>query len=256
MKKAFTLIELLVVIAIIAILAAILFPVFAQAREKARQISCLSNIKQLSLAMTQYIQDYDETYPTAVIGGSTNVISPQPAAYTWAWAIQPYVKNQQIYACPSATVDPTRANNFTATQDIARSYYPILHFHPIASGPVASGIEFGTDRRDVVASPTAMMNDYGTPTTISDVTRTSETVWLTEAGAYLSKTNQVSLKAGVSVTERQRYLSGGDQQTRLGRWHSGGMNWSFADGHAKWYRPDSTVSLTDSSRDLWIANKP
>ncbi|MBC7807537.1 MAG: prepilin-type N-terminal cleavage/methylation domain-containing protein, partial [Akkermansiaceae bacterium] len=63
-KSGFTLIELLVVIAIIAILAAILFPVFAQAREKARQISCLSNQKQIGIAMMMYVQDYDETYPT------------------------------------------------------------------------------------------------------------------------------------------------------------------------------------------------
>ena len=89
-RAGFTLIELLVVIAIIAILAAILFPVFARAREKARQTSCLSNLKQLGLAFLMYAQDYDETIPGARLpyGG-------------WTGAVEPYTKNQQIFQCPS-----------------------------------------------------------------------------------------------------------------------------------------------------------
>lgn len=94
MKRAFTLIELLVVIAIIAILAAILFPVFAQAREKARQTSCLSNLKQYSLANLMYVQDYDETFPMSAYLNVTCVA-------TFYWAVAPYVKNNQITQCPS-----------------------------------------------------------------------------------------------------------------------------------------------------------
>ncbi|MGC4046069.1 MAG: DUF1559 domain-containing protein [Armatimonas sp.] len=97
---AFTLIELLVVIAIIAILAAILFPVFAQAREKARQTACLSNIKQLGLGLMMYAQDYDELMPTAfaavtpINGGGANAIPYENQ-------ILPYLKNEQISGCPS-----------------------------------------------------------------------------------------------------------------------------------------------------------
>ncbi|RYF37083.1 MAG: DUF1559 domain-containing protein, partial [Cytophagaceae bacterium] len=83
-RNAFTLIELLVVIAIIAILAAILFPVFARARENARKTSCLSNMKQMGLGIVQYTQDYDGTYPQNYNGSTTS--------YGWADAIQPYLK--------------------------------------------------------------------------------------------------------------------------------------------------------------------
>jgi prepilin-type N-terminal cleavage/methylation domain-containing protein/prepilin-type processing-associated H-X9-DG protein len=96
-RNGFTLIELLVVIAIIAILASILFPVFARARENARRAGCLSNLNQLGLAIMQYVQDYDDTYPAAYSGGSSTV------ARYWDRDIYPYVKNSQVFQCPSAT---------------------------------------------------------------------------------------------------------------------------------------------------------
>ncbi|MFO8081404.1 MAG: DUF1559 domain-containing protein [Armatimonadota bacterium] len=97
-RKGFTLIELLVVIAIIAILAAILFPVFARAREKARQTSCLSNLKQIGLAETMYQQDYDETTGTYIQGAPSGVSSD----YSWIDLLMPYVNNTQLFECPSA----------------------------------------------------------------------------------------------------------------------------------------------------------
>ena len=130
-RRGFTLIELLVVIAIIAILAAILFPVFARAREKARQTSCQSNLKQLGLGMLMYVQDYDEKFPNgpAIAGGKAG---PEPDGtivhHGWGWmvdsnwrgqiksgvllrdVINPYVKNTQLWLCPS---DPRVANGWT-----------------------------------------------------------------------------------------------------------------------------------------------
>ena len=99
-KRGFTLIELLVVIAIIAILAAILFPVFAKAREKARQTSCLSNVKQIALATLQYTQDYDEMVPRMYNWDTAWGSPPHPVFYLQV--IQPYCKNEQILKCPSA----------------------------------------------------------------------------------------------------------------------------------------------------------
>ena len=94
-RSGFTLIELLVVIAIIAILAAILFPVFAQARAKARQTACLSNGKQLGLGKVQYVQDYDGVYPPAQQAVGTDT-------YSWPTMVYSYVKNADVFVCPSA----------------------------------------------------------------------------------------------------------------------------------------------------------
>jgi len=121
-RSGFTLIELLVVIAIIAILAAILFPVFAQAREKARSASCLSNTKQLGLGLVMYVQDYDETFPywswwySSDLGGGPYSGSPYTPGFNhwesiWFNAIYPYVKNGAVFACPSANDRSTILQN-------------------------------------------------------------------------------------------------------------------------------------------------
>jgi len=103
-NSAFTLIELLVVIAIIAILAAILFPVFAQAREKARSISCLSNTKQMGLGLLMYMQDYDEVVlPRYAACPSTGPAATPNAEVLWPALIQPYIKNTQLWVCPSSS---------------------------------------------------------------------------------------------------------------------------------------------------------
>ncbi|MFP4248292.1 MAG: DUF1559 domain-containing protein [Armatimonadota bacterium] len=101
MRRGFTLIELLVVIAIIAILAAILFPVFARAREKARQTSCLSNLKQIGLALQMYAQDYDDTLPRSAMYTEPSDVLPEGGPDYWFEQIYPYINNAQIFACPS-----------------------------------------------------------------------------------------------------------------------------------------------------------
>jgi len=117
-RAGFTLIELLVVIAIIAILAAILFPVFAQAREKARQTSCLSNLKQLTLGWVMYAQDYDESFPewkwaeNYKASWASGSVSPNNASTLWCNAIFPYVKNVQVFACPSDARGLTAQQSF------------------------------------------------------------------------------------------------------------------------------------------------
>jgi len=120
-RVAFTLIELLVVIAIIAILAAILFPVFARARENARRSSCQSNEKQMGIAVLQYLQDYDEKY----MHQHENAGSGDPvASYYWFQPLQPYIKSTQVFICPSVTDSPNRTitpSDYVANGFIAHS---------------------------------------------------------------------------------------------------------------------------------------
>ncbi|RYX86741.1 DUF1559 domain-containing protein [bacterium] len=115
-RSAFTLIELLVVIAIIAILAAILFPVFARARENARKTSCLSNEKQIGIGVMQYLQDYDEKYPVQD--------ESQTPPYLWFSPVQPYIKSTQVFRCPSATDAAHNNNSVTTPSDyVANGFF-------------------------------------------------------------------------------------------------------------------------------------
>jgi prepilin-type N-terminal cleavage/methylation domain-containing protein len=138
-RKGFTLIELLVVIAIIAILAAILFPVFARARENARRASCQSNLKQIGLGILQYAQDYDEKFPSpAVCGpitletgqnsGNSACATPAPGNYyhLWMHIIHPYVKSVQVFNCPSQSDTAyvgTYTGNYTGNVDYGYNQY-------------------------------------------------------------------------------------------------------------------------------------
>ncbi len=172
--KGFTLVELLVVIAVIALLGAILFPVFAQAREKARQTTCLSNMKQLGTAFAFYAQDYDEMHPVAC---------PAPTKTTkgwwgegWAYAIQPYAKTYKIFTCPTDGEDAVYYQGWPAPV-ASMSYAANAYCNNIEGGhygAIALGGDWMFDDNGNVKSGPYQL--IGTP----DIQRPSETILLGE----------------------------------------------------------------------------
>ena len=165
-KKAFTLIELLVVIAIIAILAAILFPVFARARENARRSSCQSNLKQIGLGLLQYVQDYDERF---MLHG------PDSGGPRWRQMVQPYVKSIQVFKCPSNTVDGTDDPNGWGATNWARtpwSYTMNQRFMTYDKGVALAAIQEVATRIAVSENtsddPRTMFDNWTSGTSIPD----------------------------------------------------------------------------------------
>ncbi len=222
-KKGFTLIELLVVIAIIAILAAILFPVFAKAREKARQTTCLNNEKQIGLGIMQYVQDYDETYPAAVR------VQDDAWVYvnTVVDALNPYVKSDQIWRCPSLTGSGLAA-------DTSVGKYPTHYFFNsyITGWIVGFYSTYGTywwnhpATLASVKSPAAtlMMGELFAP---NDVTATSKDVAM-----HYDNYHYLAHYLPVGHGQERKWPDGRSG----GEVHNDGMNVTFADGHAKWYK--------------------
>ncbi len=143
-RRGFTLIELLVVIAIIAILAAILFPVFARAREKARQSSCQSNVKQLCLGFAMYAQDYDEVLMPAFLNFAGD---PDADRIDYTLLVQPYVKNQQILICPS---DGSPVNATGSYQTLPRSYGLNYGVHGTLDGIPLADVEYPAETVSIV----------------------------------------------------------------------------------------------------------
>ncbi len=218
-RRAFTLIELLVVIAIIAILAAILFPVFAQAREKARATSCLSNMKQIGLAFLMYVQDYDECFPS--VYDDTN---PVTGRVIWAEKIQPYVKNNGLFACPSG---PDNVNTSTSLQNTRYSMNMVHGWHwpeGTVSGTGWATIEYPV--RD---------GQFRHPAETSLIQESSNAWWchwLWHPGWNNSTKNEFNETVLIGVLGETIYPR-----------HSGGTNMTFVDGHAK-HRNTSSL-LTD-----------
>jgi len=252
-RSAFTLIELLVVIAIIAILAAILFPVFAQAREKARQTACLSNVKQLGLGFTQYAQDYDETLPIAAIP-----VSP-PTIDSWDEMIQPYCGVQvkvrasssqpeqtTIFSCPSDSVE----RKFGTVGYDTRSYA----MTSVLTFPGGVRTVLGAVGPRVAGNPTTQMVDTGRA--LADFNAPAGTFLMTEyhldRNVFANNSNNIvyaPFTVDINATIKGQDCIIGDPSGsgkclapfRKEGVHSGGWNYLFADGHAKWYKPEATV---------------
>lgn len=201
MRKGFTLIELLVVIAIIAILAAILFPVFSRAREKARQSNCVSNVKQIMLGGLMYAQDYDELF----VPSETNSTTP------WTDLMKPYVKNSQIFKCPSFR------GNGAAT--VIGYGINLAHDGTGGTNPSPAGQSL------------AMTEDASTVIGFAEIEGdTTAGPWAVTMG---TSGHGFSLK---------------DFSAKASERHNDGANYGFMDGHAKWYKPSAVKC---SNTECW-----
>jgi prepilin-type N-terminal cleavage/methylation domain-containing protein/prepilin-type processing-associated H-X9-DG protein len=224
MKKGFTLIELLVVIAIIAILASILFPVFARAREKARQTSCLSNLKQLGLAAMMYSQDYDEMmFPTWTQPNGT----AYPGDYQWPQMLYPYIRNWQIFVCPSDSTPNIVANSGASGSTL--SYAANVAYYD------GSGSSSFTCTRPTATSAAVVQDPAGT-LLFFDWTGSFEYGWA----------NVASQPASIAAN----FTSTSPAAAR----HNDGVNVAFCDGHAKWLKPDAIAAKNSNGvYSMWTA---
>jgi prepilin-type N-terminal cleavage/methylation domain-containing protein/prepilin-type processing-associated H-X9-DG protein len=228
--RGFTLIELLVVIAIIAILAAILFPVFGRARENARRSSCQSNLKQIGLGMMQYTQDYDERFPPALDGpwggpykqaqsgtpgGIYQSSDGANGGYinTWMDMIFPYIKSVQIFACPSGTGNADQ---------------PSYGYNQGVSG-IARGI-YGSSHA------------YSPPASASEIHRPAEVIMNFDyRDIYHAIGNSENYRLNATHTNANT--------RRLVAPHFDGTNLAFADGHVKWMLPSRIIGTYVGSGD-------
>jgi prepilin-type N-terminal cleavage/methylation domain-containing protein/prepilin-type processing-associated H-X9-DG protein len=260
--RGFSLIELLVVIAIIAILAAILFPVFARARESARTSSCLSNTKQISLAIMQYLQDYDEKFPVAAMNLTWGGVEkpdtpwgPYKNAYAgWDHQIYPYVKNAQVFRCPSKDEGPAATNAGTDNSDRtgATQYFinkqltgdPEIQgwqnsgFHPQKQASLQwPAVTIMVGETTVGASTGSMGHEFdgwGWQDGHRPIYDNGPN------GNWDYKTNYAALCSTAGTPFNDHSLGSGIPAIWI---HNEGSNWAFTDGHVKWYKATNACAI-------------
>lgn len=236
LRRGFTLIELLVVIAIIAILAAILFPVFAQAREAARKSSCLSNQKQIGLGILMYAQDYDE----AIVPWLAPSDGTPASSRIWCTLLQPYIRNGGNY---SGTADGVMACRSWSEQKLLQA-----------------ARECGSDAFVApILPPTQLFSHYGIALPVSGGAGTQASPYFKQAGTagpfvtYLPSILRHSETAvvGDGFTGFRQGLSPGSVRTVFGcearRMHNDGGNFVFLDGHAKWIKGDAEAVVAQDA---------
>ena len=246
-RKAFTLIELLVVIAIIAILAAILFPAFARARDNARRTTGISNVKQIGLGVLQYLQDYDERFfqtvterqgtDTARFPTATNPDATTPAGaaiYSYRQKLQPYVKSIQLFKDPSAPDWPDST--------LAGQYYSTDYgFHLNESKFTAGQFQ----QAWYAANPSFGLNEDNT---LASIGNSAKFILLGEAGrsnATPSRGGLYPLDDNTDPTKYYDFVGGPNagtlsSQARPYKRHFDGVIVGYLDGHAKWIKPETT----------------
>lgn len=261
-SNGFTLIELLVVIAIIAILAAILFPVFAQARAKARQTVCLSNTKQMGLALAQYTQDFDETLPMGGWAAGSN-------QSRWYRDLYPYVKNLYVYVCPEITSDPIPGT--------AGYYVPTLYNFPRFDGdkgtyPTSPGgyaINANIVNYGSASKALADIKDSAGTFCICDASRVTNAILASDAlkydpttwPKYQDRDSDWEVYPPTdwtgSVASQTRYSTDTTTARRrpMAR-HNGGLNIIFCDGHAKWNKITDFIGPLSATQFGWPYGDP
>ncbi len=226
-QNGFTLIELLVVIAIIAVLAAILFPVFAQAREAARKTSCLSNTKQIGTAYMMYLQDYDESFPPHVTERTAPAGTPDTpvarAPYSYKTKLQAYTKNDGIFKCPSAPAWPLPAPGAWFTTDYGNNHNEQNLVGAAQRTWYINNPDFGFNESTPLASISFPANFI----VIGDAGRTSG---MASRGGMYPQPWAFDDSAMPAESQQSRFLAR----------HQSGGNLAYGDGHSKWTRPEKT----------------
>ena len=247
-SQGFTLIELLVVIAIIAILAAILFPVFAKVREKARQTSCLSNEKQIGLAFAQYYEDYDEKWPYGVLTGTTGQTPANVGGSGWAATIYQYVKSTGVYKCPDDSTSQTTSGTVTFSP-VSYGYNSnmagIADASLVAPASTVNLFEVQGSTADL-ADTWASQNGFG-----DGYTSVNATAPAYGGSSFAGDGNDAVGSSSVVYATGDLGISAGGtgaNNLNVGTFsngnglHTGGANYLLADGHSKWFRGRSVSS--------------